>query len=212
MAFRNVLSMLVALTLPVMVMAAQDKADLGSWCSLQAVKSFDRAFATVRLENRSFERMESTECSFAMVGAGYRFAPWLTADLSYEFWKIDVAGDLLTQKAVGSVTASQKFGDLAFSLREKYELAFPDGGEAYGTLRSRLRAQYSCGTLTPYLMYEYFNGFSGTGWVRSLHYAGVEVRFAQHHCLDFFYMYHLFPSGASTAACNILGLGYTLSL
>lgn len=212
MSAKHMLSILAVLSGLSFNAGAQTEADFGSWCSLQVVKSFDRAFGTIRLENRTFESMSSTECSFAFIGGGYRITPWLTADGGYEFWNINAAGGLITNKAVAGLTASLKFDDLAFAWREKYELALPEGGDAYGTLRSRLRAQYSCGMVTPYVMYEYFNGFSGTGWVRSLHYAGAEFRFAGHHCIDIFYMYHLFPKAGENMACNLLGLGYTLSL
>lgn len=198
---------------------SQTSTDLGNWTSLQLVKPFGDSYAMARLEHRSFENIGATECYFAMAGAGYNFTKWLKADLSYEYWQIPSAGDVTTQKGVACVTATLKREALAVSAREKYELAFTDG-VAKGRLRSRLRAQYSLGSsaFTPYFMYEFFNGFGDTKWIKSLHYFGTDVKLGDHTSLDLFYMYHLFPGkgeipGTSTLkACNVLGAGLTVVL
>ena len=220
--------------------------DFGSWASIQATKSIGTgAYAMARFEHRSYENMSATECYFAMAGGGGRICNWLSGDLSYEFWKVPSAGDITVHKGVASITGTLRRDALAVSLREKYELAFYPGsggsgeggsGRCTSTLRSRVRAQYKIDAvpLTPYVMYEYFNGFgggsgsgsdigsgSGSGtssgasslWIRSLHYAGTEVRLGPHSTLDFFYMYHLYAqSGGSPAGCHLLGMGYILSL
>ena len=194
---------------------AQVSTDLGTWSSVHITKSFDRAFVMARFEHRSFDRIRATECYFAMAGAGYRFNGWLAGDLSYEFWKIPSAGNITTHKAVASLTGTLKRDALAVSLREKYELAFnAAGGAPGGTLRSRLRTQYGLSDipLTPYLMFELFNGFNGEGWIRSLHYAGAEIKISRHSTIDVFYMYHLFDKADNVFACNILGIGYMLTL
>lgn len=189
--------------------SAQSTSDLGSWVSIQAVKSFGKPYAMARLEHRSYDNVSATECWFAMAGGGYRFAPWLSADLSYEYWKLPIAGNVTTQKAVACVSGTLAREGLSVTLREKYELAFAEDGSSSGTLRSRLRAQYrpSDSRLTPYVMYEHFLGSDGF-WQRSLHYFGTEFRFADHHSLDFFYMYHLYPRGGDLACCHVLGIGY----
>ena len=194
---------------------AQTSSDVGTWLSAQAVKSWGGTYAMARLEHRSFENMGATECWFAMAGLGYRFAPWLKGDVSYEFWKIPASGNVTTQKAVFCLTGTLQREGLAVSLREKFELAFAEGSSSpAGTLRTRLRAQYAIpsSAFTPYVMVEYFNGFSGSLWQRSLHYAGTEIRLSKHHSLDFFYMYHLFPKGSEISCCHLLGAGYILSL
>lgn len=193
-------------------LSAQVSTDLGTWTSLHIQKSWDKTYAMARLEHRSYDNISATECYFGMAGAGLKLNKWLNADLSYEYWKLPVAGNIDTYKAVASINGTLKRDALAVSLREKYELAFPEGGNAYGTLRSRLRAQYKTGVWTPYIMHEFFNGFNGTGWVRSLHYIGTEVKIADHSSLDLYYMYHLFPRGGAVAACNILGVCYILAL
>lgn len=168
-----------------------------------------------RAEHRSYDNMGATECYFGMAGAGYKFTPWLKGDLSYEYWQIPVSSLPTTHKGVACLTATLKRDALSVSLREKYELAFNVGGASgKGTMRSRIRAQYDFekSGLTPYFMYEYFNGFSGSLWQRSLHYFGTEIKLGGPHSLDLFYMYHLYPKATSVACCHLLGIGYVLVL
>lgn len=192
--------------------ATAQKDDFGTWSSIQVLKGWDRVYSMARLEHRSYRNVGATECWFAMAGAGYRITDWLKGDLSYEYWSIPSAGNLTTQKVVATLTGTLKREALAVSVREKWETAFPDSGSASGTLRSRLRAQYTCGIFTPYLMFEHFGSFSfnggGTSWQRSLHYAGSEIKLSGHHALDLFYMYHMYPAGAT----HLIGVGYVLSL
>lgn len=191
---------------------AQTSSDLGTWSSVQLVKSFGAPYAMARLEHRSYDHVQATECWFAMAGGGYNFNSWLKGDLSYEYWQIPAAGGITQHKAVLCLTETLKREGLAVALREKYELAYnPDAGAVTNTLRTRLRGQYRApeSRWTPYLMYEFFNSFDTGKWVRSLHYAGTEISLGKGHGLDFFYMFHLYDKGGLTAACHTLGIGYT---
>jgi hypothetical protein len=191
---------------------AQSVSDLGTWSSIQLVKSFGASYAMARLEHRSFENVQSTECWFAMAGGGYNFNSWLKGDLSYEYWSIPSAGNMILHKAVLCFTETLKREGLAVALREKYELAYnPASKSVTNTLRTRFRGQYKApeSVLTPYLMYEYFSSLDGKGWIRSLHYAGTEISLGGGHSLDFFYMYHLYDKAGLTGACHLLGAGYT---
>ena len=191
--------------------SAQTSSDLGTWSSIQLVKSFGAPYAMARLEHRSFDHVRGTECWFAMAGGGYNFNNWLKGDLSYEYWRIPSAGDMVQHKAVLSLTETFKREGLALALREKYELAYNPGADSFShTLRTRLRGQYKAqdSIFTPYLMYEFFSNISNGKWVRSLHYAGTEISLGGGHSLDFFYMYHLYDKGGLTAACHVLGAGY----
>ena len=191
---------------------AQSVSDLGTWSSTQLVKSFGAPYAMARLEHRSYDSIRSTECWFAMAGGGYNFNKWLKADLSYEYWSIPSAGNMVQHKAVLCFTETLKREGLAVALREKYELAYnPASKSISNTLRTRLRGQYKApeSAFTPYLMYEIFGSLDGKGWVRSLHYAGTEISLGGGHSLDFFYMYHLYDKGGLTGACHTLGAGYT---
>ena len=193
--------------------SAQSTSDFGTWSSIQLIKSFGAPYAMARLEHRSFNHVGSTECWFAMAGGGYNFNSWLKGDLSYEYWRIPSAGDLVQHKAVLCLTETLRRDGLALALREKYELAYNPGAKSFSnTLRTRLRGQYKApeSIFTPYLMYEFFNSFDTGKWVRSLHYAGTEISLGKGHSLDFFYMFHLFEKGDLTAACHTLGIGYTL--
>ena len=191
---------------------AQTTTDIGTWSSVQLVKSFGAPYAMARLEHRSYDHLQGTECWFAMAGGGYNFNSWLKGDLSYEYWQIPAAGGIVQHKAVLCLTETLKREGLAVALREKYELAYnPDAGSFTNTLRTRIRGQYKApeSRLTPYLMYEFFSSFDTGKWVRSLHYAGTEISLGQGHGLDFFYMLHLYDKGGLTAACHTLGIGYT---
>ena len=190
---------------------AQSTSDLGSCSSIQLVKSFGAPYAMARLEHRSYDSIHSTECWFAMAGGGYNFNKWLKGDLSYEYWSIPSAGNMVQHKGVLCFTETLKREGLALALREKYELAYnPESKSFSNTLRTRLRGQYKVpdSIFTPYLMYEIFGSLDGKGWVRSLHYAGTEINLGGGHSLDFFYMYHLYDKAGLTAACHVLGAGY----
>ena len=190
---------------------AQTETDLGTWSSIQLVKSFGAPYAMARLEHRSYDSIRDTECWFAMAGGGYNFNKWLKGDLSYEYWSIPSAGNMIQHKGVLCFTETLKREGLAVALREKYELAYNPAADSFSnTLRTRLRGQYRApdSIFTPYLMYEYFSSLDGKGWIRSLHYAGTEISLGSGHALDFFYMYHLFDRAGSTYACHVLGIGY----
>ena len=190
---------------------AQSRSDLGTWSSVQLVKSFGAPYAMARFEHRSYDRIRSTECWFVMAGGGFNFNKWLKGDLSYEYWSIPSAGNMIQHKAVLCLTETLKRDGLAVALREKYELAYnPDTKSFTNTLRTRLRGQYKVpeSIFTPYVMYEIFGSLDGKGWIRSLHYAGTEISLGGGHSLDFFYMYHLFDRGGLTEACHLLGAGY----
>jgi hypothetical protein len=208
---KSIITLLSALLLGSMQAGAQSVSDLGTWSSIQIVKSFGAPFAMARIEHRSFENIHSTECWFAMVGGGYNFNSWLKGDLSYEYWNIPSAGNLIQHKGVLSLTETLKREGLAVALREKYELAFMPASHSYThTLRTRLRGQYKApdSAFTPYVMYEIFGSLEGRGWIRSLHYAGTEISLGSGHSLDFYYMYHLYDKAGLTGACHLLGIGY----
>ena len=209
---KSIVSILTALLVFSFQASAQSESDLGTWSSVQVVKSFGAPYAMARFEHRSFDSIRSTECWFAMVGGGYNFNKWLKGDLSYEYWSIPSAGNMVQHKAVLCLTETLKRESLAVALREKYELAYnPAAGSFSHTLRTRLRGQYKApeSAFTPYLMYEFFSNLNTGKWVRSLHYAGTEISLGGGHSLDFFYMFHIYDKGGLTAACHLLGAGYT---
>jgi hypothetical protein len=209
---KTIVIILSVLALTATRTSAQTVSDFGTWSSIQLVKSFGAPYAMARMEHRSYDHLHGTECWFAMAGGGYNFNSWLKGDLSYEYWQIPAAGDMIQHKAVLCLTETLKRDGLALALREKYELAYiPDSESFTNTLRTRLRGQYKApdSRFTPYLMYEFFSSFDTGKWVRSLHYAGTEISLGKGHGLDFFYMFHLYDKGGLTAACHTLGIGYT---
>ena len=56
-----VLSIFSALALFSVQSNAQSTSDLGTWSSIQLIKSFGAPFAMARLEHRSFDNIGSTE-------------------------------------------------------------------------------------------------------------------------------------------------------
>ena len=210
---KTIVTILFALALFAVQANAQSVSDLGTWSSIQLVKSFGAPYAMARLEHRSFDNIGSTECWFAMAGGGYNFNSWLKGDLSYEYWSIPSAGNMVQHKAVLSLNETLKREGLAVAVREKYELAYNPASDSFSnTLRVRLRGQYkpADSIFTPYVMYELFGSMDGKGWIRSLHYAGSEISLGGGHSLDFYYMYHLYDKAGLTGACHVLGAGYTL--
>lgn len=183
--------------------SAQKTSDLCSWINLQATGSFGKAYAVMRGEYRANDDLRNTECRFLVLAGGYRFAPWLSADLGYELWGV---GPSTIHKAVLTTTGTLRREDLAVSLREKYELSFLPGGSNGSCLRSRIRAQYyaPC-AFHPYLAAELF---AWTGWQRTLFYIGTEISLSKHSTIDVFYCYHS-PNGSMPG--SVLGLGYYFS-
>lgn len=180
--------------------------DAGSWTSIQVNKGLGRGYAFGRAEHRSNNQFSSTEAMFLVAGGGYKFTPWLKADMSYEYWNINLTTDI--HKLVLCSTGTLARDGLSVALREKLELAYnPLVGTVSPTLRSRLRAQYAIPDhkLTPYIMSEIF---TWNDWIRSLHYVGAEVPITPHHIIDVFYMFHL-PAGAEPV--HLLGLGYVFN-
>ena len=102
------ISILTGLALFAASASAQTTSDLGTWSSIQFIKSFGAPYAMARLEHRSYDRIRNTECWFAMAGAGYNFNSWIKGDLSYEYWRIPAAGELVQHKAVLSLTETLK--------------------------------------------------------------------------------------------------------
>lgn len=174
--------------------------DFGAWKDVQVVGNFGKAYLVGRAEHRSNNTFKSTECWFMVACGGYRLTPWLSSDVSYEFWNI---GGRAFHKAVLGASGTLREGGLSVTLREKYELCLSDGGYVGNTLRSRLRAQYSpqSGALKPYLMAEIFTWDT---WQRSLYYVGTDIRLGGCCSLDLFYLLHL-PNGAR--AVHTLGAG-----
>ena len=123
---------------------AQSFSDMGTWSSIQLIKSLGAPYAMARLEHRSFDNISDTECWFAMAGAGYNFNSWLKGDLSYEYWSIPSAGNMIQHKGVLTLNETLKRDGLAMALREKYELAYNPASQSFSnTLRVRLRGQYT---------------------------------------------------------------------
>lgn len=178
----------------------------GAWLSVQLNKGLGQSYAFARFEHRSINCFKDPEVWFGLAGAGYKFTPWLKADLSYEYWHIYPDG--VNHKVVLCTTGTLSNGPLSVALREKWEYAINPDGDNTNTLRSRLRAQYAvpeC-AIRPYMMAEIF---TWNNWKRSLYYVGADIVVSKHSAFDVFYLYHLPHSGP---AQHIVGLGYVCNL
>lgn len=202
MTWKNTLRA-ICVTLSILVGGVKASgADAGSWLSMQLSKKWEGPYAFCRIEHRSFQNFSDTEAWFAAAGGGYQFAPWFSADLSYEFWRVNP--QTTVHKAVLALSGSISRGGLTATLREKVELSMLQDATVGWTFRTRLRVQYAFerGPFRPYLMTEFFNNSS---WIRSLHYVGTDIVINRHHSFDLFYMYNL---QATAPSLNILGAGY----
>lgn len=180
--------------------------DGGSWISLQANKSWQKAYGFLRLEHRSFNSFSDTEAQFLATGLGLKLTPWLKTDLSYEYW--DINNSVTMHKAVLSGTGTLSRGGLSVALREKLEFAVnPASSTTSFVLRSRLRAQYAIpeSAFRPYVMAE---NFVWSSWIRSLYYVGTDIVLSQHSSFDLFYLYHV-PAGSQQV--HLVGVGYNFN-
>lgn len=207
-----IVAALSAVCLSASAQAVSDQA--GAWLSVQLNKGWNGAYAFARFEHRSVNCFQDPEAWFGLAGAGYKFTPWLKADLSYEYWNI--YPETVNHKIVLCTTGTHASGPLSVALREKWEHAINPAGGSSDILRSRLRAQYSApeSVVRPYIMSEIFTwtDFSSpfmTSWKRSLYYVGADIVINKHSSFDVFYLYHL-PNGS--AHQHIIGLGYVHNL
>jgi len=194
------------------VVQEYDNNDFGTWIHAQTMKSWGGPFAMARLEHRTCDDATATMAWFLAVGGGYNFTKWLSWDVCYEYWQIPSAGRAQYHKMTTELMGTMRKNELSVQLKARYELAFnAAGGSPTNILRWRIRAQYTPTVfpLRPYIMYELFNGVKGEGWMRSLHYLGVDIAFNRHNMLDIYYLYNLSPRNGQMYNYHILGVGYT---
>lgn len=180
--------------------------DAGAWLNFQLNKSWNKAYAVLRLEHRSYNSFSSTQAMFLVAGGGYKFLPWLGTDLAYEHWEVPQGSRM--NKMVFTATGNLRREQLSAQVREKLEYVFEASGNAAWTLRSKIKVQYAFkdSIFRPYVASEVFNW---NVWKRTLHYAGVELAVSKHSLFDVFYMYHI-QNGLPSI--HTLGLGYYLNL
>ena len=186
--------------------AAQDEDTFSSWNTIQLKKSWERMYATTRLENRT------GDCFIVRQYVGCKVMPWLKFDVAYDY--IAEHDGAVKQRALASLTGTLKQGPLSVSVRERYVISFnrPDGSAEWdaptSVLRSKLTAKYAIpdSRFAPYLAVELF---TWEKWKKTRHYAGTEIRIDEHNALDLFYMYYTFVG--KSYAQHTLGAGWSLS-
>ena len=179
--------------------------------------------------------------------ASYKFTDWLKFSAGYMLiddhrYKLNDKGTKyadfwgLRHRVNVSLTASQSFGDLSVSLRERwqytyrpemtvarywldtnerkdrYEDEYADdhtySGKGKSVWRNRLMLKYKLTrTFRPYANVE----SSVASGIEKMRYGvGTEIRLNKHHSLDAKYIYQrYYDDDADEANCHILGVGYT---
>lgn len=188
---------------------AQD--EFGAWTSLQVGKSWSKCYISFRGEYRSNNDFGGIDSYFLRPTVGYKFLPWLKADLSYDY--LYRTGSPQNRWLL-SVTASLRQGPLSLSLRERYVGAWAINSLNYSNvLRSFLKGQYKielangrC-SLSPYVAIEIY---AWDKWKQSHHFVGTTFCIGKCHSLDLFYAWNV--SASKNHADHVIGVGYNLDL
>lgn len=212
--------------------------DFGLDFTLEAEKKLNKQWSlNLEGELRTRDDASTNDCWSVGVGADYKLAKWLKASAGYTLLydnNVKISYYNATDEAVldgdaevgepkkcakywgtrhrfsVSLTASQKFGDWKFSLRERWQYTYRpeytvderwsyltksyDGkahtydGKGKNVLRSRLQIEYDKKglALTPYANVELFNAWS----LQKVRYtAGFDWKLSKQHSLGAFYRY-----------------------
>lgn len=177
----------------------------GGWEFLEIYHGFGSSgwFASFYFEHDNF-RYRTVEDWYTRTTVGYKFRPWLKADVAYDYiW--EPSG--VTHKALFDLTGTLKQGNLSVQLRERYLHNWLQGSPVQGNeLRSRLKTQYSIpgSRFKPFLAMEVF---TWDRWKKTRHYAGTTITLNGHFEIETYYMYYVF---ASKPAEHVLGIGLNM--
>ena len=232
------------------IMPAQAQSDdFGIWTEAAVEKKINKkltldAEAELRTRDDGFGELDRWSVG---VGATYKLTGWLKASMGYVFLndnnhKVNDSGkkyaDYWGQRHRFniSLTASQDFGDLTVSLRERWQYTYrPEKtvkrysnvdnddydfgeyrddhtykGKGSNKWRNRLQLKYK---LTkqwrPYVNAESTIGGSGLDKIRYV--AGTEYRLSKQHSFDVRYLYQHVYKDEDEGNRHVLGLGYTYS-
>ncbi|MBR5655219.1 MAG: DUF2490 domain-containing protein [Prevotella sp.] len=234
--------------------------DFGIWTSIEAQKKINKKFS-VALEGelRTRDNVKTNDRWSIGLDASYKLTKWLKASAGYTFLydnneRISYyeEGDRKVESGavnVGdpkkraeywaprhrfnvSLTASQSFGNLEVSLRERWQYTYrPEKtvssrysywdeewdeeehsfrGKGKNVLRSRLQLEYKLKSigLTPYANVELYNAWD----VQKTRYTiGTEYKITKQHAMEFFYRYQDIRSNDDFEPepdMHILGIGY----
>jgi long-subunit fatty acid transport protein len=169
----------------------------------------------------------------------YKLTDWLKLSAGYSllddhYYKLNDSGKKyadywgLRHRFNVSATASQSFGNLTLSLRERWQYTYrPEttvqryytangteadehtySGKGKNVWRNRLQAKYKLSNMfRPYANVE---TYMSNGWDKIRYAVGTELRLNKQHSFDIKYMYqHPFGQDDTDANRHILGLGYT---
>lgn len=191
-------------------MYAQDN-DWTSWQSLKVSHKFTPDFAaSVKIETRLKDNFGVFDRWGLSAGANYRLLPFLKAEGGYEFhhryrgnetWRI-------RHRYQFGLSASTKWNDFEFSLRERFQQTF-DQGNVETRLRSRGMIAYTPknSIVSPYFSLEVYQPIGeGSFWraTRWRYRPGIEIALSDKWSSDIFYMYQT-DEGVSK---NVVGVEF----
>lgn len=180
--------------------------DFGLWGDIQVNHSWDKMYCSLRAEYRSKNNSRQTDCWFLRPTIGCKIAPWLKADIAYDYMNKQQG---LYHQGLASLTATLKQENLSVSVRERYVFAYSaETRLSSHLLRSQLKVQYNIpnSIFRPYLAVEMF---TWRDWQKTRHYAGTLINISANQSIDLFYMYYTFKG---KPAEHVIGVGYNITL
>ena len=224
--------------------AAAQSDDFGLDFSLEVEKKLSKQWSLgLEGEVRTRDNTKTMDRWSGGLNVDYKIAKWLKASAGYTFLYDN--NEKITYKTTGAVnkeahywgvrhrfnvslTASQKFGNFKFSLRERWQYTYrPEktvdrwavddeeweshtySGKGKNVLRSRFQAEFDKKglALTPYANVEFFNAWS---LQKTRFNVGVDWKLSKQHSLGAFYRYQVVRDDDDDNEPNIhmLGLSY----
>ena len=223
--------------------------DFGIWSEVNAEKKLSKKWTLEGgVEWRTREDASESDRWSAGLGVDYKLTDWLKASAGYSFlydnnYKVNTSGKKYADywgarhRFNVSLTASQSFGNLNVSLRERWQYTYrPEKtvdrywtytdedddrykgeyadehtyrGKGKNVWRNRLQMKYKVSKMwRPYVAGETYVGGSGMDKLRlSL---GTEIRLSKQHSFDVKYLFQkAYDDDDDEGNKHIIGLGYT---
>ena len=220
------------------IMAQSD--DFGLWSEVNLEKKLSKKWSLdAGVEYRNRDNMKTADRWSFGVDANYKLTNWLKLSAGYSllndhYYKLNDSGKKyadywgLRHRFNVSATASQSFGNLTLSLRERWQYTYrPEktvdrwdyddeewekktyNGKGTNVLRSRLQIEYDKKGLaiTPYANVEFFNAWS---LQKTRFHVGADWKLSKQHTVGAFYRYQTVRDDDDDNEPNIhmIGLSY----
>lgn len=174
--------------------------DFTTWTSMKVSHSpLSRLTIAGKWELRTKDSMKSWDRWGAGADVNYQLFSFLKAEVGYEFHHRDRGdeGWKFRHRYRIGVTGSVKWGELKFSLRERFQQTYSKGN-AENRLRSRLKIAYAPERwmVSPYFSGELYQAIGDDAFwdvARMRYRSGVEIELPRKWTLDVFYCYQYQP-------------------